>query len=177
MPLFDTHAHYNDNAFHRDREALLDTLPGAGVGAVVIPGVDVESARSALALAETRPWLFAAAGLHRGPVIPSVLGERIDHPAALRLLRVDHQPERRFRCRQMPDGRAVDVVAPVCRCRQKSAPAPAAVGALLQGAAGAAVADGPDAEERLPIRHQHGGRMALIGCSAIGNDGLHLRMT
>ena len=64
MPLFDTHAHYNDNAFHRDREALLDTLPGAGVGAVVIPGVDVESARSALALAETRPWLFAAAGLH-----------------------------------------------------------------------------------------------------------------
>ena len=64
MKLFDTHAHYNDNAFDRDREALLDALPDAGVGAVVIPGVDVESARSALALAETRPWLFAAAGIH-----------------------------------------------------------------------------------------------------------------
>ena len=64
MKLFDTHAHYNDNAFDRDREALLDALPDAGVGAVVIPGVDVESARSALALAESRPWLFAAAGLH-----------------------------------------------------------------------------------------------------------------
>ena len=64
MPLFDTHAHYNDNAFRRDREALLSALPDAGVGAVVIPGVDVESSRSALALAESRPWLFAAAGIH-----------------------------------------------------------------------------------------------------------------
>ena len=64
MPLFDTHAHYNDDAFDRGREELLDALPAAGVGAVVIPGVDVESSRSALALAEGRPWLFAAAGIH-----------------------------------------------------------------------------------------------------------------
>ena len=64
MMLFDTHAHYNDNAFNRDREDLLDALSDAGVGAVVIPGVDVESSRSALALAESRPWLFAAVGLH-----------------------------------------------------------------------------------------------------------------
>ena len=34
------------------------------MGAVVIPGVDVASSRSALALAESRPWLFAAAGIH-----------------------------------------------------------------------------------------------------------------
>ena len=64
MPLFDTHAHYNDDAFDQDREELLDALPAAGVGAVVIPGVDAASSRSALALAETRPWLFAAAGIH-----------------------------------------------------------------------------------------------------------------
>ena len=64
MPLFDTHAHYNDDAFDQDRKGLLDALPDAGVGAVVIPGVDVESSRSALALAENRPWLFAAAGIH-----------------------------------------------------------------------------------------------------------------
>ena len=38
MPLFDTHAHYNDDAFDQDREELLDALPAAGVGAVVIPG-------------------------------------------------------------------------------------------------------------------------------------------
>ena len=64
MPLCDTHAHYNDDAFDQNRKGLLDALPDAGVGAVVIPGVDVESSRSALALAESRPWLFAAAGIH-----------------------------------------------------------------------------------------------------------------
>ena len=64
MPLFDTHAHYNDDAFDQNRKGLLDALPDAGVGAVGIPGVDVESSRSALALAESRPWLFAAAGIH-----------------------------------------------------------------------------------------------------------------
>ena len=63
-PIFDTHAHYNDDAFDQNRKGLLDALPDAGVGAVVIPGVDVESSRSALALAESRPWLFAAAGIH-----------------------------------------------------------------------------------------------------------------
>ena len=36
MPLFDTHAHYNDDAFDQDRAELLDALPAAGVGAVVI---------------------------------------------------------------------------------------------------------------------------------------------
>ena len=50
MPLFDTHAHYNDDAFDQNRKGLLDALPDAGVGAVVIPGVDVESSRSALSL-------------------------------------------------------------------------------------------------------------------------------
>ena len=36
MPLFDTHAHYNDNAFNRDREEILDALSVSGVGAVVM---------------------------------------------------------------------------------------------------------------------------------------------
>ena len=64
MPIFDTHAHDTDNAFRKDREERLSALPAAGVGAAVIPGVDAESSRSALALAESRPWLFAAAGIH-----------------------------------------------------------------------------------------------------------------
>ena len=64
MPLFDTHAHYQDNAFRRDREELLAALSAAGVQAVVIPGVDVESSREALALAESHRGLYAAAGIH-----------------------------------------------------------------------------------------------------------------
>lgn len=65
MKLFDTHAHYTDNAFNADREDLLSRLlPAAGVAAVVTAGVDVESSRASLALAEQYDFLYAAAGLH-----------------------------------------------------------------------------------------------------------------
>ena len=64
MPLFDTHAHYQDNAFRQDRRELLEALPAAGVEAVVVPGVDVESSRAALALAEGYGGVYAAVGIH-----------------------------------------------------------------------------------------------------------------
>ena len=50
MTLFDTHAHYTDNAFNRDRTELLEQLlPAAGVAAAVTAGVDVESSRASVA--------------------------------------------------------------------------------------------------------------------------------
>lgn len=65
MPLFDTHAHYTDPAFDADRDFLLETaLPKADVAAVVVPGVDVESSRAAVALAERYDFVYAAVGLH-----------------------------------------------------------------------------------------------------------------
>lgn len=64
MPLFDTHAHYQDNAFRQDRRELLEALPAANVEAVVVPGVDVESSRAALALAEAYGGIYAAVGIH-----------------------------------------------------------------------------------------------------------------
>lgn len=65
MKLFDTHAHYTDNAFNADREDLLSRLlPAAGVAAVVTAGVDVESSRASLALAEQYDFIYAAVGLH-----------------------------------------------------------------------------------------------------------------
>lgn len=65
MTLFDTHAHYTDNAFQKDRVELLGRLlRTAGVRAVVAPGVDVESSRAAAALAEEYGYIYAAAGLH-----------------------------------------------------------------------------------------------------------------
>ncbi len=65
MTLFDTHAHYTDNAFNRDRSELLgQLLPEAGVRAAVVPGVDVESSRAAVALAEAYDYIYAAVGLH-----------------------------------------------------------------------------------------------------------------
>ena len=48
--LFDTHAHYDDEAFDPDRELLLESLPQRGVALVVNPGCDLESSRAAIAL-------------------------------------------------------------------------------------------------------------------------------
>ena len=62
--IFDTHAHYTSRRFDSHRDALLDSLPGQGVCGVVECGVDLATSRKALALSKTRPWIFAAAGIH-----------------------------------------------------------------------------------------------------------------
>ena len=53
--LFDTHAHYDDDAFDPDRELLLETLPERGVSLLVNPGCDVESSRRAVSYAKAYP--------------------------------------------------------------------------------------------------------------------------
>ena len=45
MAIFDTHAHYDSNAFKSDRDEILTALPDAGVGLVVNAGCDVRSSR------------------------------------------------------------------------------------------------------------------------------------
>ena len=62
--IFDTHAHYYDEAFDADRAALLASLPSRGVALVVCPGCDLESSRQSIALAERYGFLYAAAGYH-----------------------------------------------------------------------------------------------------------------
>ena len=61
---FDTHAHYNDNRFDSDRDELLSAMPDAGVGLILVPGCDVKSSESALALAERWDFIYAAVGIH-----------------------------------------------------------------------------------------------------------------
>ena len=40
--IFDTHAHYDDEAFDEDREALLAGLPGQGIARVVNVGSSLD---------------------------------------------------------------------------------------------------------------------------------------
>ena len=61
---FDTHAHYDDERFDNDRDAVLKSLPEAGIGAVVNPGCTADSSRAAIALAERYDIVYAAVGLH-----------------------------------------------------------------------------------------------------------------
>ena len=42
--IFDTHAHYDDEAFEEDREALLESLKDGGIGAVMNVAASLEAA-------------------------------------------------------------------------------------------------------------------------------------
>ena len=62
--LFDTHAHYDDEAFDPDRRKVLAGLPQKGVGLVVNPGCTLTSSEKVVALAAEFPHVYAAVGLH-----------------------------------------------------------------------------------------------------------------
>ncbi len=62
--IFDTHAHYDDDAFQEDREELLAGLNAAGVGTVVNIGASIASTKTTLELAERYPFIYAAVGVH-----------------------------------------------------------------------------------------------------------------
>ena len=50
--IFDTHAHYDDRKFDKDREELMKQLQDAGIARVVDIGADIDSTRRAVALAK-----------------------------------------------------------------------------------------------------------------------------
>ena len=62
--IFDTHAHYNDEAFASDREKTLGSLCESGILCVVNCGTDIQSSKDSLSLAEKYDFLYGAAGLH-----------------------------------------------------------------------------------------------------------------
>lgn len=64
MRLFDTHAHYDSGAFNSDRLETLAAMPEQGVELILNPGCDLESSRTAVALAEQFPFVYAAVGVH-----------------------------------------------------------------------------------------------------------------
>lgn len=62
--IFDTHAHYDDEAFDSDREGLLQGLKAAGIGAVTNVAASLSSCKSTLLLARSYDWVYAALGVH-----------------------------------------------------------------------------------------------------------------
>lgn len=63
-PIFDTHAHYDDEAFEEDRNALLEELPRQGIAKAVDVGASLASCEKARALAEKYPHIYCAIGVH-----------------------------------------------------------------------------------------------------------------
>lgn len=62
--IFETHAHYDDKAFDADREELLASFPGLGIGRVINIGASIETTKGSLALADRYDYVYAAVGVH-----------------------------------------------------------------------------------------------------------------
>ncbi|MCC8081340.1 MAG: TatD family hydrolase [Lachnospiraceae bacterium] len=62
--IFDTHAHYDDEQFDTDRDALLQSMRGRGVGCIVNVGASTAGCRAAVRLAGQYDFIYAALGIH-----------------------------------------------------------------------------------------------------------------
>ena len=68
--IFESHAHYDDEAFNEDREALIESLPENGIDTVINVGASLNSCKSTIALLEKYSFVYGAMGVH-----PSETGE------------------------------------------------------------------------------------------------------
>lgn len=62
--IFDTHAHYDDEAFAADLPQVLQACREAGVGCIVNAASTMESVERCLELAEEYPFVYCALGVH-----------------------------------------------------------------------------------------------------------------
>ncbi len=62
--IFDTHAHYDDEAFGQDREELLGELPIHGIAKVVNVASSLSSCKPVRSLAEQHDFIYCALGVH-----------------------------------------------------------------------------------------------------------------
>ena len=62
--IFESHAHYDDEAFDEDRKELLDALPAQGIGRVINVCAEVEGWNRTLDLMERYPYIYGAVGVH-----------------------------------------------------------------------------------------------------------------
>ena len=62
--IFDTHAHYDDEAFEPDREELLCSMEENGIGTIVNVGASVDGLGDLVKLVEKYPFIYGAVGIH-----------------------------------------------------------------------------------------------------------------
>ena len=62
--IFDTHAHYDDDAFDEDRDTLLGEIFSSGICCITDVGASVKYSKSAVALSKKWPQIYAAVGVH-----------------------------------------------------------------------------------------------------------------
>ena len=68
--IFETHAHYDDQAFDRDRDSLLRSMEAHGIEKIINVGASLRGVRDTVTLTEQYPFLYGAVGIH-----PDEVGE------------------------------------------------------------------------------------------------------
>lgn len=63
MELFDSHAHYNDEKFEKDREEVLQAVFEEGVTKLICAGYSLESSKEAVKIANTHQSIYAIVGI------------------------------------------------------------------------------------------------------------------
>ncbi|TDT50557.1 TatD family hydrolase [Fonticella tunisiensis] len=74
--IFDSHAHYDDEAFKDDREEVIDKIRRAGVEKVLNCGASLEGCYKTLELTEKYDFIYGAVGIH--PEYPEAALENIN---------------------------------------------------------------------------------------------------
>lgn len=62
--IFETHAHYDDEAFDQDRELVLESMEQQGIGTVVNVCASIGQFGRTVALTEKYPFVYGAVGVH-----------------------------------------------------------------------------------------------------------------
>ena len=62
--IFDSHAHYDDEAFDGDREQLLASMKDNEIGCIVNIGASIESTKATIALTQKYDFIYGAVGVH-----------------------------------------------------------------------------------------------------------------
>lgn len=71
--MIDTHAHYDDKAFDKDRREVLESMAGEGVGRIVNIGSSLGACKRTIQLMEEYDFIYGALGVH-----PTDSGELTD---------------------------------------------------------------------------------------------------
>lgn len=66
--IFDTHAHYDDEAFDADRRQLLESMEAGGVGRIVNVGASMRTSEQTVELTQQYDFLYGAVGVHPNEV-------------------------------------------------------------------------------------------------------------
>ena len=74
----DTHCHLYFDVYEGDRQQVVERARAAGVVRILAPGIDLETSRAAIELADKYPEIYAAVGIHpnsAGEWNPKMMGE------------------------------------------------------------------------------------------------------